>query len=62
MARRTITDERTLLMPDRPGNRIADTLRNLLDDDRIALRRRSSRILRCSPRARSAARCRSSVC
>jgi PPOX class probable FMN-dependent enzyme len=32
-----ILDERTLLMPDRPGNRIADTLTNLLDDDRIAL-------------------------
>ena len=32
-----IIDERTLLMPDRPGNRIADTLTNLLSDDRIAL-------------------------
>jgi uncharacterized protein len=32
-----ILDERTLLMPDRPGNRIADTLTNLLQDDRIAL-------------------------
>jgi PPOX class probable FMN-dependent enzyme len=32
-----ILDERTLLMPDRPGNRIADTLTNLLEDDRIAL-------------------------
>ena len=32
-----VLDERTLLMPDRPGNRIADTLRNLLCDDRIAL-------------------------
>ena len=32
-----ILDERTLLMPDRPGNRIADTLRNLLADPRIAL-------------------------
>ncbi len=32
-----ILDERTLLMPDRPGNRIADTLTNLLDDSRIAL-------------------------
>jgi hypothetical protein len=32
-----ILDERTLLLPDRPGNRIADTLRNLLVDDRIAL-------------------------
>jgi PPOX class probable FMN-dependent enzyme len=32
-----ILDERTLLLPDRPGNRIADTLTNLLEDDRIAL-------------------------
>ena len=32
-----ILDERTLLMPDRPGNRIADTLTNLLADSRIAL-------------------------
>jgi PPOX class probable FMN-dependent enzyme len=32
-----ILDERTLLLPDRPGNRIADTLTNLLSDDRIAL-------------------------
>jgi PPOX class probable FMN-dependent enzyme len=32
-----ILDERTLLMPDRPGNRIADTLTNLLVDPRIAL-------------------------
>ncbi len=32
-----VLDERTLLLPDRPGNRIADTLRNLLVDDRIAL-------------------------
>jgi PPOX class probable FMN-dependent enzyme len=32
-----ILDEQTLLMPDRPGNRIADTLTNLLDDPRIAL-------------------------
>jgi hypothetical protein len=32
-----ILDERTLLMPDRPGNRIADTLANLLQDPRIAL-------------------------
>ena len=32
-----ILDERTLLMPDRPGNRIADTLTNLLVDDRIGL-------------------------
>ncbi|MCL2419332.1 MAG: pyridoxamine 5'-phosphate oxidase family protein [Conexibacteraceae bacterium] len=32
-----ILDERTLLIPDRPGNRIADTLRNLLADQRIAL-------------------------
>jgi hypothetical protein len=32
-----ILDERTLLIPDRPGNRIGDTLTNLLDDSRIAL-------------------------
>ena len=32
-----ILNERTLLLPDRPGNRLADTLTNLLEDDRIAL-------------------------
>jgi uncharacterized protein len=32
-----ILDERTLLLPERPGNRLADTLTNLLDDPRIAL-------------------------
>ncbi len=32
-----ILDERTLLLPDRPGNKLADTLTNLLEDDRIAL-------------------------
>ena len=32
-----ILDERTLLVPERPGNRIADTLVNLLGDPRIAL-------------------------
>ena len=32
-----ILDERTLLLPDRPGNKLADTLMNLLADDRIAL-------------------------
>jgi PPOX class probable FMN-dependent enzyme len=32
-----ILDERTLLIPDRPGNRIADTLTNLIADPRIAL-------------------------
>ncbi|HEY2327042.1 MAG TPA: MSMEG_1061 family FMN-dependent PPOX-type flavoprotein [Gaiellaceae bacterium] len=32
-----ILDEKTLLIPDRPGNRIADTLTNLLADSRIAL-------------------------
>jgi len=32
-----ILDERTLLLPDRPGNRIADTLSNLVADPRIAL-------------------------
>ena len=32
-----ILDEGTLLLPDRPGNKLADTLTNLLEDDRIAL-------------------------
>ncbi len=32
-----ILDHHTLLLPDRPGNRIADTLTNLLADERIAL-------------------------
>jgi PPOX class probable FMN-dependent enzyme len=32
-----ILDERHLLLPDRPGNRIADTLTNLLADPRIGL-------------------------
>jgi PPOX class probable FMN-dependent enzyme len=32
-----VLDNRTLLVPDRPGNRIADTLTNLLADPRIAL-------------------------
>jgi PPOX class probable FMN-dependent enzyme len=32
-----ILDECTLLLPDRPGNRLADTLTNLLVDPRIAL-------------------------
>lgn len=32
-----ILDEHTLLLPERPGNRIADTLTNLLADPRIAL-------------------------
>jgi uncharacterized protein len=32
-----ILDDRTLLLPDRPGNRICDTLRNLLADPRIAM-------------------------
>jgi PPOX class probable FMN-dependent enzyme len=32
-----IIDERTLLLPDRPGNKLADSLTNLLADDRIAL-------------------------
>jgi len=32
-----ILDERTLLIPERPGNKIADTLRNVLDTGRIAL-------------------------
>ncbi|HEX4525449.1 MAG TPA: pyridoxamine 5'-phosphate oxidase family protein [Gaiellaceae bacterium] len=32
-----ILDERTLLLPERPGNKLADTLTNLLADERIAL-------------------------
>jgi PPOX class probable FMN-dependent enzyme len=32
-----VLDEHTLLIPERPGNRIADTLTNLLADPRIAL-------------------------
>jgi PPOX class probable FMN-dependent enzyme len=32
-----ILDDHTLLLPERPGNRIADSLRNLLTDPRIAL-------------------------
>ena len=32
-----ILDERTLLIPERPGNRLADTLTNLLADPRIGL-------------------------
>jgi uncharacterized protein len=32
-----ILDERTLLVPERPGNRIADSLTNLLVDPRIAM-------------------------
>lgn len=32
-----VLDPNTLLLPDRPGNRLADTLTNLLHDPRIAL-------------------------
>lgn len=32
-----VLDEQTLLMPERPGNRIADSLTNLLGDPRVAL-------------------------
>ncbi len=32
-----VLDKRTLFIPERPGNRIADALTNLLHDDRIAL-------------------------
>src|ERR1043165_3800108 len=32
-----ILDDRTLLIPERPGNKIADTLTNVLADPRIAL-------------------------
>lgn len=32
-----VLDDRTVLLPERPGNRLADTLTNLLSDPRIAL-------------------------
>ncbi len=32
-----ILDEKTLMLPDRPGNRLADSLTNLLHDPRVAL-------------------------
>jgi uncharacterized protein len=32
-----ILDERTLLLPERPGNRLADSLRNMLSNPRIGL-------------------------
>ncbi len=32
-----IVDDRTLLMPERPGNRIADSLRNILANPRVGL-------------------------
>lgn len=32
-----VLDDRTLLLPERPGNKLADTLTNLLSDPRIAL-------------------------
>jgi PPOX class probable FMN-dependent enzyme len=32
-----VLDEQTLLLPERPGNRLGDTLTNLLADPRIAL-------------------------
>ena len=32
-----ILDERTLLIPDRPGNRIADSLRNIIANPRVGL-------------------------
>jgi hypothetical protein len=32
-----ILDEHTLLIPERPGNKIADTLRNVLETGRVAL-------------------------
>lgn len=32
-----ILDDRTLLVPERPGNRIADTLRNILANPRVGL-------------------------
>ena len=32
-----ILDEKTLLLPDRPGNRLADSLRNVLENPHVAL-------------------------
>jgi PPOX class probable FMN-dependent enzyme len=32
-----ILDERTLLLPERPGNRLADSLRNVLENPHVAL-------------------------
>jgi uncharacterized protein len=32
-----ILDQRTLLLPDRPGNRLADSLRNVLQNPHVAL-------------------------
>jgi PPOX class probable FMN-dependent enzyme len=32
-----ILDEHTLLLPDRPGNRLADSLRNVLENPHVAL-------------------------
>ena len=32
-----ILDDLTLLLPDRPGNRLADSLRNVLENPRVAL-------------------------
>ncbi|MDQ0314959.1 pyridoxamine 5'-phosphate oxidase family protein [Amorphus orientalis] len=32
-----IADDRTLMLPDRPGNRRVDSMRNILSDPRIAL-------------------------
>ncbi|HET9991982.1 MAG TPA: pyridoxamine 5'-phosphate oxidase family protein [Kofleriaceae bacterium] len=32
-----ILDDRTLLVPDRPGNRIADSLRNMLSNPQVAI-------------------------
>jgi uncharacterized protein len=32
-----ILDERTLLLPDRPGNRLADSLRNVMQNPHVAL-------------------------
>jgi hypothetical protein len=32
-----VLDERTLLLPDRPGNRLADSFRNVLENPHVAL-------------------------
>jgi PPOX class probable FMN-dependent enzyme len=32
-----ILDDRTLVLPDRPGNRLADSLRNILENPHVAL-------------------------
>src|SRR5262245_49494526 len=33
----TVLDERTLLLPDRPGNKLADSFRNVTENPHVAL-------------------------